>query len=99
MMAILMVKYYLFPCIQYSERIARGAKPLRNVDHLTLDVPFGRTDVFKNSFLVRICRLWNNLPLSIRESNTLSIFRKNLMALYYDKFNVNFTLYLTQFFL
>ena len=76
MMAILMVKYYLFPCIQYSERIARGVKPLRNVDHLTLDVPF--------------CRLWNNLPLSIRESNTLSIFRKNLMALYYDKFNVNF---------
>ena len=24
-------------------------KPLRNVDHLTLDVPFSRTDVFKNS--------------------------------------------------
>ena len=26
-------------------------KPLRNVDHLTLDVSFSRTDVFKNSFL------------------------------------------------
>ena len=25
-------------------------KPLRNVDHLTLDVPFSRTDVFKNLF-------------------------------------------------
>ena len=24
-------------------------KLLRNVDHLTLDVPFSRTDVFKNS--------------------------------------------------
>ena len=59
----------------------REAKPLRNVDHLTLDVPSSRTDVFKNSFFVRICRLWNELPLSIRESNTLSIFRKNLMAL------------------
>ncbi|KAK2551658.1 hypothetical protein P5673_027439, partial [Acropora cervicornis] len=34
-------------------------KPLRNVDHLTLDVPFSRTDVFKNSFFVRICHLWN----------------------------------------
>ena len=33
-------------------------KQLRNVDHLTLDVPFSRTDVFKNSFVVRICRLW-----------------------------------------
>ena len=102
MMAILMVKYYLLPCIQYSERIAGGVKPLRNVDHLTLDVAFGRTDVFKNSFFVRICRLWNNLPLSIKQSNTMSIFRKNLMALYYDKFNVNFssfTLYFTQCFL
>ena len=65
-------------------------QPLRNVDHLTLDVPFSRTEVFKNSFFVRICRLWNELPLSIRESNTLSIIRKNLMAFYYDKFNVNF---------
>ena len=65
-------------------------KPLRNVDHLTLDVPFSRTDVFKNSFFIRICRLWNELPLSIRESTSLSIFRKNLLAFYYDKFNVDF---------
>ena len=65
-------------------------KPLRNVDHLTLDVPFSRTDVFKNSCFVRICRLWNEFPLSIRKSNTLSIFRKNLMASFYDKFDVNF---------
>ena len=55
-------------------------KLLRNVDYLTLDVPFSRTDVFKNSFFVRICRLSNELPLSIRETKTLSIFRKNLMA-------------------
>ena len=65
-------------------------KALRNVDHLRLDVRFSRTDIFKNSFFVRICRLWNILPLSIRESNTLSIFLKNLMAFYYDKLNVDF---------
>ena len=65
-------------------------KPLRNVDHLTLDVPFSRTDAFKNSFYVRICHLWNDLPLGIRESNTLSIFREILIAFYYDKFNVDF---------
>ena len=41
-------------------------KLLRNVDHLTLDVPFSRTDVFKNSSFVRICCLWNELPLSIK---------------------------------
>ena len=66
-------------------------KPLRNVDHLTLDVPFSRTDVvFKNSFFIQICCLWNELPLSIRESTSLSIFRKNLLAFYYDEFNVDF---------
>ena len=72
---------------------------LRNVGHLTLDVSFSRTDVFKNSVLVLICHLWNELTLNIRESNTLSIFHKNLMAFYYDKFNVvsfNSTMYFTQ---
>ena len=64
-------------------------KPLRNVDNLTLDVPFSRTDVFKNSFFVRICRLWNELLLSIRELNTLSVVCENLMAFYHDKFNVD----------
>ena len=68
-------------------------KLLRNVDHLTLDVPLSRTDVFKNSFFVQICRLWNELPLSRRESNTLSIFHKNLMASYHDKFKVDFKFY------
>ena len=48
-------------------------KPLRNVDHLTLDVPFSRTDVFKNSFFVRICRLWNELPFNIRVYFVVSI--------------------------
>ena len=63
-----------------------------------LDVPFSRTDVFKNSFFIRICRLWNELPLSIRESTSLSIFRKNLLAFYYDKFNVDFFKFYTVFF-
>ena len=57
-------------------------KPLRNIDHLTLNVPFSRTDVFKNSSFFRICRLRNELPLSIRESNTLWIFRKNLIVFF-----------------
>ena len=32
----------------------------------------------------------NELRLSIRESNTSSIFRKTLMAFYPDKFDVDF---------
>ena len=54
-------------------------KPLRNVDqYLTLDVPFSETETFKNSFLIRVRRSMNELPLNIRGSNTLSVFRKKL---------------------
>ena len=99
---------FFFKCFKNIEKLnifdyvsfCSSIKPLRNVDNLTLDVPFSRTDVFKNSFFVRICRLWNELPLRIRESDTLSIFCKNLLAFYYDKLNVDFfldfTLYFTQ---
>ena len=100
---------FFFKCFKNIEKLnifdyvsfCSCIKPLRNVDNLTLDVPFSRTDVFKNSFFVRICRLWNELPLRIRESDTLSIFCKNLLAFYYDKLNVDFffldfTLYFTQ---
>ena len=91
---------FFFKCLKNTNKLnifdhvsfRSCTKPLRNVDHLTLDVPFSRTDVFKISFFVWICRLWNDLPLSIRESNTLSIFRKNLIAFYYGKFNVDYIL-------
>ena len=83
--------FFFIKCLKNNYVSFRSCtKPLRNVDHLTPDAPFSRTDVFKNFFFVRICRLWNELPLSLRESNILSIFRKNLMAFYYDKFNVIF---------
>ena len=38
--------------------------------------------VFKNSFFIRVCRQWNELPLDIRESNTLSVFRKSSIAFF-----------------
>lgn len=65
-------------------------KPLRNVDHLTLKIPFSRTESFKNSYFVRICRLWNDLPLVIRESDTLPIFRNKLLVFYRNKFYATF---------
>ena len=36
--------------LQYRREI------LRNVDYLTLDVPFSRTETFKNSFFTRVCQ-------------------------------------------
>jgi hypothetical protein len=67
-------------------------KSLRNVDHLTLAIPFSRTEAFKNSYFVRICRLWNDLPLAIRESNNLVTFRNRLLQFYEDKFSETFLL-------
>ena len=64
-------------------------KPLRNVDYLTLDVPFSWTETFKNSFIIRICHLWNDLSLKISDSSSLSIFRRNLISFYDDMFNTN----------
>jgi len=65
-------------------------KPLRKIDYLTLNVPFSRTESFKNSYFIRVCRSWNELPLNIRKSNTLSVFHKKLFAYFYDKFSANF---------
>ena len=73
-------------------------KPLRKIDYLTLNVPFSRTESFKNSYFIRVCRSWNELPLNIRESNTLSVFRKKLFAYFYDKFSANFFIVIILFF-
>ena len=88
-------KLNIFDCVSFRS----CNKPLRNIDQLTLDIPFSRTDVFKHSFFVRICHLWNELPLSIRESNTLLAFRKKLMAFCYDKFYVTFFKFYSVFYL
>ena len=38
----------IMECVSFRTCI----KPLRNVDHLTLDVPFSWTETFKNSFFL-----------------------------------------------
>ena len=64
---------------------------LRKVDdYLTLDVPFSSAETLKNSYFIQVCRSWNELPLKIRKSNTLSIFRTKLLAYVYDTFSANF---------
>ena len=59
---------------------------LRGIDNLTLSVPFSRTEAFKNSYFIRICRLWNGLPWHVRESDKLAVFRRKLYLLYDGKY-------------
>ena len=38
------------------------------------------TDIFRNSFFPRATRLWNVLPVDIRQSSCITIFKKKLIA-------------------
>jgi hypothetical protein len=49
----------------------------------TLQIPLHRTAIFNNSFIVTASRLWNELPVQIVFSASLSIFKKRL----YDHLN------------
>ena len=51
---------------------------LRSSSNGTLAVPRSRTSVFDRSFAVSATRLWNSLPIDIRNSTTLNGF-KNIL--------------------
>ena len=45
---------------------------------LKLNLPKPRTDVMKFSFAYRVVKLWNSVPSSVSESNSLTIFKQRL---------------------
>ena len=47
----------------------------RQFNQQLLYVPFGRTTYFQKSFHVYACKLWNNLPLSLRSIDNISQFK------------------------
>lgn len=51
---------------------------LRSSVNGTLAVPRSRTSLYDRSFSVTAPRLWNSLPISLRNSSTLNIFKTNL---------------------
>ena len=75
---------YVIDIFQYIS-FRSCTRSIRSVDHLSLNIPFCRTEAFRNSYFVRICRLWNELPLNIRESETLAVFRHKLILFYCEK--------------
>ena len=49
---------------------------LRNNEDIS--IPISRTSLFQSSFIPSTIKAWNNLPLSTRQSNTLSQFKTKL---------------------
>ena len=67
-------------------------RPLRNIDYLTIDVPFSRTETLKNSFFLLgfVAHGTNYLSALGNLTNTLPLFRKKLFINFYDKFSAIF---------
>lgn len=58
---------------------------------LLLRMPKVRTETFKMSYFNRISMEWNMLPLLVRSSPSLRIFKNRLLEHYYDRFSDVFT--------
>ena len=53
---------------------------LRNTE-LGFKTNYARTELFRSSYSPRVARLWNNLPISSRKRESLSMF-KEVLRLY-----------------
>ena len=56
------------------------SRSLRSCDSLLLEVPKTKTSFGDRRFGVCAPREWNNLPISIRQSNTVILFKSSLKA-------------------
>ena len=75
----------MFDLVEMYKRTKKGVvryqtncKNTRNAENRLLEVPKFRLDIKKNSFSVRASQEWNRIPKSIRESETLNMFKKNI---------------------
>ena len=55
-------------------------RQLRSADNDLLKVPFSRTKYYDNSFTVSGAKLWNSLPLNIRQSPSIDSFKCSIKA-------------------
>jgi hypothetical protein len=53
-------------------------RQLRSSGNLSLSIPPHRTGFMSNSFSVQVARLWNSLPVKIRQSPNRLVFKKSL---------------------
>ena len=58
----------------------------RSSDNFLLDVPLTRTKYEKRSFSALAPVLWNALPFSLRQSQSLTIFKRDLKVHLFVKY-------------
>ncbi|CAG9791721.1 unnamed protein product [Diatraea saccharalis] len=55
---------------------------LRSSESLSLEIPSHCTSFYDSSFTVQAARLWNSLPVSIRQAKSLQIFKNSVKEFY-----------------
>ena len=65
---------------------------LRNHDDLKFILPQGRTSSYMNSYLPSTIKLWNDLPIQIRQLPTLASFKTAIKNMFYKKTSKLFNL-------
>ena len=55
-----------------------NSRSLRSSDYDVLAIPFAGSNIASRAFSVAGPRVWNNLPITVRNSCSISLFRKNL---------------------
>ena len=59
---------------------------LRSVEAKHLEVPFTRSSLCKRAFIVNDPKLYNELPLHIRESKSLASFKSACYSYFYQSY-------------
>lgn len=79
---------YLRQRLQYQSDASGGR--LRSADSLALGFPSHSSQTYTKSFTVHATRLWNSLPVSVRKSCSLAVFKVNLVK-HFTQEEINMT--------
>ena len=79
------IRLFTDDCVCYREikdKEETNAKSLRSSKQETLKVPFARATYYEKSFSVTGPKLWNSLPIQIRQSSNLITFKQSVKSFY-----------------
>ena len=74
-------------CDQYSQ-LKPQATTGRSAEQQLLNIPYHKTEKFKQSPLYRSIKIWNSIPPNIKQIENTSTFKKNLQQHFQKTFNM-----------